>query len=119
MEYLTTALIKIDLGYNRFQVFPEKIFFQNKELKFISVILNGACPSIHPQCKDAITKLKLPENLFVDSSMEEIKIVASPLHEIPSNFLAGVSKLKKLTIKESMIESLPESLFQGAKNFLE
>ena len=111
-----TALTKIDLGYNRFQVFPEKLFFKNKELKFFSVILNGACPSIHPQCKDAITKLKLPENLFVDSSMEEIKIVASPIHEIPSNLLSRVSKLKKLTIKESMIESLPESLFQSNKN---
>jgi len=111
-----TALTKIDLGYNRFKMFPEKLFYKNLNLKFFSIILNGACPSIHPQCKEAITKLKLPENLFFNSSMEEIKIVASPIHEIHPYFLAGFNNLTKLTLKESMVKVLPKSLFQDAKN---
>ena len=111
-----TSLIKLDLGYNRFEAFPEKLFYQNHHLQSISIIMNGACPSIHPQCKDAITKLKLPENMFSNSSIEEIKILASPIAEIPSNFLAGCSQLKKITVQESMIQNLPESLFKNTKD---
>eukprot|EP00092_Neocalanus_flemingeri_P030633 GFUD01033261.1.p1 GENE.GFUD01033261.1~~GFUD01033261.1.p1 ORF type:complete len:1088 (+),score=206.14 GFUD01033261.1:331-3594(+) len=109
------ALSQVNLGYNRFETFPEKLFFHNHNLRTISIIVNGACPSLHPQCKDAITKLKLPANMFFNSTVEEIKILWTPIAEIPANWLAGCSQLKKIIIQQSMLQTLPESLFKDTK----
>eukprot|EP00092_Neocalanus_flemingeri_P010223 GFUD01011014.1.p1 GENE.GFUD01011014.1~~GFUD01011014.1.p1 ORF type:complete len:847 (+),score=141.65 GFUD01011014.1:252-2792(+) len=110
MENLTDIM----LSYNQFQTFPENLFKMNKNLKTFKMVVNGDCPPFM-NCGGTMKKLVLPESMFHESTIEEIRMLWVPIESVPKTFLKGCTKLVNLTIQNSFIKELPEELFSDTK----
>ena len=54
----------------------------------------------------------MPAQMFLNSSVEEIKIGYSPLGAVPDNWLYGAAGLLRLILKHCLLPELPPGLLQ-------
>ena len=88
------------MSYNQFKTFPA---------------VNGNCLPFLGCGEDQMQKLVLPETMFHESSVEEIKMLWVPIANIPKTLFKGCRKLVNLTIQNSIITELPEELFSDTE----
>jgi len=110
-----TNLTDIILSYNQFKTFPENLFMMNKKLKTLTMLVNGKCLPFMGCGPERMQKLVLPETMFHDSTIEEIRMLWVPIARIPETLFKGCSSLVNLTIQNSFITELPENLFSDTK----
>eukprot|EP00090_Calanus_glacialis_P045164 TRINITY_DN8224_c0_g1_i1.p1 TRINITY_DN8224_c0_g1~~TRINITY_DN8224_c0_g1_i1.p1 ORF type:complete len:1130 (+),score=224.17 TRINITY_DN8224_c0_g1_i1:40-3429(+) len=111
MENLTDII----LSYNQFKTFPDNLFQMNKKLKSFTMLVNGNCLPFMGCAEDQMQKLVLPETMFHESSIEEIKMLWVPITNIPMTLFKGCRNLVNLTIQNSFITELPEEMFSDTE----
>jgi len=111
MENLTDIM----LSYNQFKTFPENLFKMNKKLKSFTMLVNGNCLPFMGCGPDKMEKLVLPDTMFHESTIQEIRMLWVPLESVPKTLFKGCSSLVNLTIQNSFITELPEELFSDTK----
>jgi len=125
-------LTKINLGANQLRKLPNNIFQFNDQIQ--ETILSFNCFESLPEnlfrgkqklhsfdfrrtlrkskCINESTDLKLPESMFQNSSIREIKFLHINVRSVPTNYLKGCKELKTIVIQSGNIGTIPRDLFQ-------
>jgi len=125
------SLTKIILGKNHLRSLPNGIFYQNPHLTQASLPFNcfESLPMklfagkkklesfyYRPDSRCSKKELALPEYMFENSSVKEIKILGASVTILPEKFLFGCSNLVKITIQSSKIKHINRAHFSWSPN---
>eukprot|EP00092_Neocalanus_flemingeri_P003046 GFUD01003255.1.p1 GENE.GFUD01003255.1~~GFUD01003255.1.p1 ORF type:complete len:1061 (+),score=210.03 GFUD01003255.1:285-3467(+) len=105
-DHISEAII----SFNCFQSFPEHLFAEKKklgvfDLRRLNYKRNGKCGN-----NSAV--IDLPETMFQNSSVKEIKFLNIHVKGIPEDFLKGCKELKSIIMQSGYIKAIPKNLFK-------
>jgi len=100
-------LNQVSLSFNCFESLPTKLFAGKMKLEHFDYRVNNKCSD---------KRLALPEYMFENSSVKEIKILGADVSILPEKFLFGCSNLVKITIQSSKIKHINRAHFSWSPN---
>jgi len=104
-DQITEAII----SFNCFESLPEYLFAEKQKMKVFDFRrLNYE----NKKCTNKSAVIELPETMFQNASVEDIKFLHINVKGIPENFLKGCKELKSIVIQSSYIKTIPKDLFK-------
>merc|ERR1719419_35646 len=100
-------LTQASLPFNCFESLPMKLFAAKKKLESFYYRADSRCSK---------KELVLPEYMFENSSVKEIKILGADVSILPEKFLFGCSSLVKITVASSNIKHISRAHFSWSPN---
>jgi len=124
-------LTKIILSRNHLKTLPRGLFDHNPQLNLVRLDFNcfESLPTklfagkmklenfyheVDTKCSEKL--LVLPEYMFENSSLKQIRILGAGVSILPEKFLFGCSNLVKITIPSSNIKSISRAHFSWSPN---
>lgn len=104
------SLENITLSGNFFSSLPQKLFAKNRKLKKVDWFLNGHKGCIRRNCDQRI-HVKLPFDMFHNSTIEALHMIHVAVEEIPESWLRGCKHLKMFTFRQGNVGAISDSLF--------